>query len=140
MERDDYKPEVLEQILEIISKLSLPQMEQLLHGLKQWEPTETTDENESQFFEKREHLRRDASVYGIFKTKNEQFRDFTKNVSVGGVFIDPEATLSFQEELFMTFIHNNFDYPVRTYGKVVRVESDGVGIQFNKVIPSMSSV
>ena len=140
MERDDYKAEVLGRLLTNISNLSLPQMEQLIHSLEQWEQAKATDENASQFFEKREHFRKDAPVYGIFETKNDQFRDYTKNVSVGGVLIDPETTLSLQEELFMTFFSNSLDHPIRTNGKVVRINSDGIGIQFNKVVPPMSSV
>ena len=140
MERDNYKPEVLGQILEIISNLSLPQMEQLLHSLEQWEQPESTDEHESKFFEKRAHFRKDASAFGIFETENEQFRDFTKNVSVAGVLIDSETTLSYHENIFMTLFHKNLNFPVRTNGEVVRVDPDGAGIQFDQVIPVMSSL
>lgn len=140
MERDNYKPVVLGRILEIISNLSLPQMEQLLHSLEQWEQPESTDEHESKFFEKREHFRKDASAFGIFETENEQFRDFTKNVSVAGALIDPETTLSSHENIFMTLFHKNLDVPVRTNGKVVRVDSNGVGIQFDQVVPALSSL
>ena len=109
------------------------QMEKPLPSLDQWE-------HEPSFLEKREHLRKDVSVYGIFETKYEQFRASTKNVSMGGILIDPETHLSFHEDMYMTFVHRNFNHPVRTHGKVIRVDSDGVGIQFDQVIPAMSSV
>ena len=98
------------------------------------------DEKESQFFEKREHLRKNVSIFGIFETVNEQFRVSTKNVSVGGVLIDSETHLSLHEDLNMTFIDGKFNGHVRTKGKVIRIDSDGVGIQFDKVIPVMSSL
>lgn len=98
------------------------------------------DEKKSQFFEKREHLRKNVSIFGIFETVNEQFRVSTKNVSVGGVLIDSETHLSLYEDLNMTFIDGKFNGHVRTKGKVIRIDSDGVGIQFDKVIPVMSSL
>ncbi|MBW1694822.1 MAG: PilZ domain-containing protein [Deltaproteobacteria bacterium] len=64
----------------------------------------------------------------------------TKNVSMGGVLIDPEINLSFNEDLHMTFIDSKFNGRVYTKGKVIRVDSDGVGIQFDGVVPVMSSL
>jgi c-di-GMP-binding flagellar brake protein YcgR len=120
--------------------LSESQKEQLLHGLEKWEQPEPTDKHESKFHERREHLRINASVYAICETKNANFRDFTRNVSAGGVLIEPEATLYCNEDIFMTLFHKNFNHPVRTNGKVVRVDINGAGVQFNQVIPGMSSV
>ena len=132
--------EVHARLLKIISNLSESQMEKILHALRKWEQPEPTVKQEPKFPEKREHIRQEASVYGIFETKNSQFRDFTKNVSESGVLIDTETSLSFQEDIFMTLFHKNFNFPVRTNGKVVRVDPDGVGVQFDQVIPRMSSV
>ena len=98
------------------------------------------DEKESQFFEKREHLRKNVSIFGIFETVNEQFRVSTKNVSMGGVLIDSEPHLSLFEDLNMIFIDSKFIDHVRTKGKVIRIDSDGVGIQFDNVVPVMSSL
>ena len=108
-------------------------MEKPLPSLEQWE-------HEPSFLEIRTHPRKDASVYGIFKTKYEQFRASTKNVSMGGVLIDPEIDLSLHDDIDMTLFHRKFNIPVRTNGKVVRVDSDGAGIQFDQVLPVMSSV
>ena len=66
------------------------QMEKPLPSLDQW-VHESTEEHEPNFPEKRKHLRKDVSVYGIFETENEQFRASTKNVSEGGLLIDPET-------------------------------------------------
>ena len=143
MKRNDDKSfltKVHARILKIISTLSESQMEQLLHYLKKWEQPEPTDKHESKFSEKREYSRKNAAVYTIYETKKGDFRDFTKNVSVGGALMEPETTLPLHEDLFMTFFHSNFTFPVRTNGKVVRVDQDGAGVQFSQVIPIMSSV
>jgi hypothetical protein len=133
------KFDVRDRLFKVISDFSESQKEKPLPSLEQWEH-ESTEEHEPSFLEKREHLRKDASVYGIFETKYEQFRASTKNVSMGGVLIDPEVHLSFHDDIDMTLFHRKFNVPVRTNGKVVRVDSDGVGIQFDQVLPAMSSV
>jgi len=115
------------------------QMEKPLPSLDQWEH-ESTEKHEPNFHEKREHLRKDVSVYGIFETKNEQFRVSTKNISEGGVLIDPEIHLFSHENMYITFFHRNLSSSVGTNAKVVRVDSDGVGIQFNQIIPAIASL
>jgi hypothetical protein len=119
---------------------SEPQMEKSVHALEKWEQPEPAEKQEPKFPDKRENIRKDASVYGIFETKNGQFRDFTRNVSEGGIFIDTETPLSFHEDIFMTLFHKNLNFPVRTDGKVVRVGTGGVGVQFNQAIPSLPSI
>jgi len=109
------------------------QMEKPLPSLEEWE-------HEPNSHEKRGHSRKDVSVYGIFETIDSQFRASTKNVSEGGILIDPEIHLSSHEYISMTLFNKKLNVPIRTYGKVVRVDSDGAGIQFNQVIPVMSSL
>jgi methionyl-tRNA formyltransferase len=133
------KDDLRDRLFKVTSDFNESQMEESLPSLEQWEH-EITDEKESQFFEKREHLRKNVSIHGTFETVNEQFRASTKNVSMGGALIDPEINLSFHEDLHMTFIDSKFNGRVYTKGKVIRVDSDGVGIQFNQVVPAMSSL
>ena len=124
------KFDVRDRLFKIISTLPEPQ----------WEEPESTEKKERKFTPKRKYIRKDTSVYGIFETKNSQFRDFTKNVSIGGVLIDAETPLSFHEDIFITLFHENFSSPIRTNGKVARVDSDGIGIQFDQVLSEMSSL
>ena len=134
------KNDVRDRLFKIISNFSESQMEKPLDDSEKWEQPEPTEKQKSKFIEKRKHLRINASVYAICETKNAYFRDFTKNVSEGGVLIEPETTLALHEDIFMTLIHNNFNSPVRTNSKVVRVDPDGVGVQFNQIISGMSSL
>jgi len=133
------KKDIRNRLFKITSTFPEPPMEKPLPSLEQWEH-ESTEEHEPDFPEKREHPRKDVSVYGIFETIDSQFRASTKNVSMGGVLINPETHLSFHEDIHMTFFHRKFNVPTRTNGKVVRVDSEGVGIQFDQVIPAMSSL
>jgi hypothetical protein len=133
------KDDLRNRLFKVISDFNESKIEEPLPSLEEWE-LEITDEKESQFFEKREHIRKNVSIHGIFETVNEQFRASTKNVSMGGVLIDPEINLSFNEDLHMTFIDSRFNGRVYTKGKVIRVDSDGVGIKFQQVVPVMASV
>ncbi len=131
------KKDIRDRLFKVVSDFSGPQIEEPLPSLEQWEH-ESTEESYS--FDNREHPRKDVPVYGIFETINEQFRASTKNISVGGVLIDPETDLSLNDFVFMTFVNRKLNVPVRTNGKVVRVDSNGVGIKFNKIIPAMSTL
>jgi len=133
------KDDLRDRLFKVTSDFSGPQIEDPFPSLEHWEH-ESTEEREPNSLGKREHSRKDNALYGIFKTKYEQFRASTKNVSEGGVLIDPEIDLSFNEYVYMTFFHRKFNIPVHTNGKIVRVDSDGVGIQFDQAIPVMSSV
>ena len=129
------KDDIRDRLFKVTSDFSL-----LLKKRPPSREIETTAKQDSSLFEKRAHKRKDASIYGIFETENEQFRTSTKNVSVGGVLIDPETHLSFHEDISMTFLDSKFNGRIRTNGKVARVDPDGVGIQFDQVIPVMSSL
>jgi hypothetical protein len=134
------KNNVRDRLFKVISNFSESQKGNNLHDSEEWKQPEATDKQKSKFLEKREHIRKDTSVYVICETKNANFRDFTKNVSEGGILIEPETTLSLHEDISMTLFEKIFNSPVRTNGKVVRVDPDGVGVQFDQVIPGMSSL
>jgi hypothetical protein len=129
MTNNDYKTSIIEvrnRITEIVYRMSEDENRKLLKGLEKWEKTKSADQ--------REHPRKNTSIYAICQTDNNHFRDFTKNVSAGGVFIGTETRLSVNEDIFATFLHDRFRSPVRVSGKIVRIEPNGVGIKFSKII------
>ncbi len=133
------KKAIRDRLFKVISDFSESQIDAPLPSLRQWD-YEPADLQEYGSHDKREHPRKDVSIYGIFETTNSQFRASTKNVSIGGALIAPETDLFSNEYLQMFFFNRKFNAPVQANGKVVRVGSDGVGIQFDKVIPAMSSL
>ena len=127
------KDDIRDRLFKITSGFRESQKEKPPTSLEQWEYKPEPQE-------KREHIRKDVPVYGIFETEHSQFRALTKNISIGGVLVDSETYLPIYEHIDMTFIHRNLNTPVQTNGNVVRVDSDGVGIQFKKIEPVMSSL
>ena len=75
---------ILNRLFKVIPDFSKPQMEKPSQSLEQWEYEPNT-------YEKRVYLRKEVSVDGIIETTNSQFRTLTKNVSEGGLLIDPET-------------------------------------------------
>ena len=132
MTDDDYKMDIKEirsRISEIISRMSEAESRKLLKGLERWQQSKPPD--------KRKHPRKYVSIYAICETKNCNFRDFTKNISIGGVFIETETSLSVNEDVFMTLLHSGFEVPIRAGGKIVRVDPKGIGIKFKNTIHSI---
>jgi len=132
MTDDDNKMDIKEvrsRISEIISRMSEAESRKLLKGLERWQQSKPPD--------KRKHPRKYASIYAICETRNSNFRDFTKNISVGGVFIETETSLSVNEDVFMTLLHSGFEVPIRASGKIVRVDPKGIGVKFKNTIRSI---
>ena len=131
--------EVQSRIFQIISAMTEAQKRKLLIALEKWQ-SKFDDQQKSKPKDKRKYYRKPISVYAICETNNRNFRDFTKNISLGGAFIETKTNLSLDDGLFMTLFHTSFEAPVRTSGKIVRVDSKGVGVKFIKPIHSMDFV
>ncbi len=127
------KDDLRDRLFKVTADFKKSQKEEPLPSSEQWEYKPNSHDN-------RRYPRNDVPVYGIFETTDSQFRASTKNVSEGGVLIDPETYLSPHEYIRMTLYHRSFNIPIRTNGKVVRVDANGVGIQFDQVVPAMSSL
>ncbi len=116
--------EVRLRIYEIISSMSEVEIRKLLKGLEKWE--------QYKFSDNREHSREDTSVYAFFETNDLSFKDFIKNLSAGGVFIETQIPLSVNKELFIRFLHPDSGALIKVAGKIARIDSKGVGVKFDK--------
>jgi hypothetical protein len=137
MENNDNKPSIAEvqaRIFQIISTMPEVEKRKLLTGLEKWQ-SKFDDKRQSKPKERRKYYREPISIYAICEANNRDFRDFTKDVSIGGTFIETKTNLNLNEGLIITFFHYSFETPLRTEGKIVRVDPKGVGIKFKKTIP-----
>ena len=128
--------EVQARIFQIVSTMPDAQKRKLLANLEKWQ-SKFDDRQQSKPKDKRKYSRKPISIFAICETNDHNFRDFTKNVSAGGAFIETKANLSPDEDLFMILFHTSFETPVRTGGKIVRIDPEGVGVKFNETIPRM---
>jgi hypothetical protein len=128
--------EVETRIFRIIWTMPEIHKRKLLTGLEKCQ-SKFDDEQQSKLNDKRKHFRIPVSLYAICQNNGRNFKNFTKDVSAGGTFIETKTKLSYEDALFMTLLHKNLETPVRATGKVVRVEPKGVGIKFINPIPGM---
>ncbi|MBW2239668.1 MAG: PilZ domain-containing protein [Deltaproteobacteria bacterium] len=119
--------EVYARILGIFSTLSENQMRNLLKSLEKWQKSKSV--------EKRKHHRQLTSIWAECSTNRYVYTDFIKNLSVGGLFIETRFPFFVGEELTSTFSLSDPENPIRITGKIVRVNSKGIGMQFDELLP-----
>jgi len=135
----DYN-EVLSRLSERISNMSEHETRSLLielekrHQLKLNERKKYLGQHAS-FTEKREHPRQHASIYVFSATNINSFRDFTRNISAGGLFIVTSTHfLLLNTDLSMRFSLPGIGFPINIIGKIVRIDRNGIGVKFNEIM------
>jgi hypothetical protein len=113
-------------IFEIIDDMSDLEMGQLLKDLEKWQKSKN---------EKRKYPRKSTLIDITYSSDQRRiFEDFVRNISAGGLFIETNLVTELGQKLTMTFSHPDSGDPIRVLGKVIRVDSGGVGVKFNKLL------
>jgi hypothetical protein len=126
------REEVYNKILTIIASLSESQMRNLLKSLVNWQ--------QSKFDEKRKYPRKQTFVWTECSASKRFFTDFIQNLSVSGLFIETQLPFFVGEELSMTFSLPGADAPIKITGKIVRIDSNGIGVQFDELLSDISNI
>jgi hypothetical protein len=121
--------EVEARLSAIISNMSETEKRELLERLEKWE--------ESMVQEDRKHNRRHTSIYAVFSGQDCYFRDYIKDISAGGLFIETDTALFINQELVITFFLPGAKKPIKIRGKVVRTDPKGFGIKFDDLLPDV---
>jgi hypothetical protein len=120
------KEEVYNKILTIIPTLSEAQMRKLLENLEKWQ--------QSKFDEKRKYPRKKTFIWTECSADSRFCTDFIQNLSVSGLFIETQLPFFVGEALSMTFSLPGADDPIKISGKIVRIDSNGIGVQFDSLL------
>ncbi len=116
-------------IFEIINEMSDTEMRQLLKDLEKWQKSKS---------EKRKYPRRSTLIDINYSSDQRRiFEDFVRNISAGGLFIETNLLSEIGQKLTMTFSHPNSGEPIKVSGKIVRVDSGGIGVKFNKLLSDL---
>jgi hypothetical protein len=113
-------PSVAERLTSLIMEMSEEQQETLLKELEERLPKE-----------KRQHLRKPFPTFVDFVAEGRSYREFTRDISDGGVFIETSTPFSVGKQVVMTFAFPDSSNHLKVGGRIARVEDAGVGIQFN---------
>ena len=129
MEKNDNelgRNEVRAFIFEIIDDMSDTEMLRLLKDLEKWQKSKN---------EKRKYPRKSTLIDITYSSDQRRiFEDFVRNISAGGLFIETNLLSELGQKLTMTFSHPSSGDPIKVLGKVIRVDSEGIGVKFNKLL------
>lgn len=119
--------EVQNRISEIISRMSEAQSRKFLKGLEKWQ--------QFNLVENRKYQRKKTFILVDCSNDRIVFTDFIQNLSASGLFIETRLPLYVGEELSLTFSLTDIEDHVKITGKIVRVDSKGIGVQFEELLP-----
>jgi PilZ domain len=116
-------------IFGIIDDMSDAEMRQLLKDLEKWQESKN---------EKRKHPRKTTLMDITYSSdKRRVFEDFVKNISADGLYIETNLVSELGHQLNMTFSHPETGHPIKVSGKIIRVDSGGIGVRFNKLLSDL---
>jgi Tfp pilus assembly protein PilZ len=116
-------------IFGIIDDMSDAEMRQLLKDLEKWQESKN---------EKRKHPRKTTLMDITYSSdKRRVFEDFVKNISADGLYIETNLVSELGQQLNMTFSHPETGHPIKVSGKIIRVDSGGIGVRFNKLLSDL---
>ena len=87
--------------------------------------------------ERRKHPRKNTFIPVDCSGNKCAFTDFIQNISDSGLYIETQMPLFPDQELSMTFSPPGAENPIKIIGKIVRVDSRGIGVQFDERLSSV---
>ncbi len=88
--------------------------------------------------ERRKHPRKNTFIYIDCSGNKCAFTDFIQNISDSGLYIETQIPLFPDQELSMILSPPGAEGPpIKIIGKIVRVDSKGIGVQFDELLSSI---
>lgn len=127
------KNEVTVRLIELI--LDMPDADRLaflkdLENRHFAEKAKLSVKTKTPYQEMRRHPRKTSLIAVDCKTHDLCFTNFINDISNGGVFIETSAHFYEGQQLKMNFSLAEAGKPITVNGKVVRVNAQGIGVQF----------
>ncbi|MBF0210315.1 MAG: PilZ domain-containing protein [Desulfamplus sp.] len=87
--------------------------------------------------ETRAYERKNFTVPVDFVSSGQLYKEVTKDISAGGLFIKTKKCDRFKknQKISMVFMLADDKKPFKVTGKIVRIDSDGIGVQFHNLSP-----
>ena len=120
--------ELVKDISKFIEHASEDQQETLLELLGDWRILSLLET--SKLADQRQYSRKPCSMAVNCATQDRVFKDFIRNISTGGAFIETRAPLSVGQEVTVTFLSPNDKEPIKVSGEIVRCDSQGIALKF----------
>lgn len=121
---------VTAQLFDIILKMPIKERRELLEQLKAQRDKRT-----------RKFGRKDYLMCVEFTVKGAFYTGFINNISSGGVFIeclpDHARRMAKGDPILLTFNHPDKQLHIKISGEIVRVNDNGVGVSFDKLLQDL---
>jgi len=79
---------------------------------------------------RREHYRKSFLTAVDYSNQDGVYKDFTKDISFGGVFIETSTPFSVGQEISLTFPIPNQQKHIKVTGEIARISDQGIGVKF----------
>jgi len=113
---------VYAKLIELIDSLSEKQQQNLLDMLQSG-----IDIN-------RKQPREACRIFSKFTVKNREYRDFIKNISPSGLFIESPANARAGEKIGLVISLFDYEDPLEITGEIVWNDQTGFGVRFDEPI------
>jgi hypothetical protein len=92
------------------------------------------------YTERRQHVRKLCFIAADFAIQGRVFRDFIRDISPGGVFIEIMTPLLNEAETTVVFSLPNHAEPFKVAGDIAWTSSLGLGVQFDTTSPYLEAM
>jgi len=123
------KSKQIKDLSSLITSISEAKRRELLKKLTNW--------YHSKYVELREFPRRPFSTPVELSTNGLTYTCFIQNISNAGVFIHSDFDFNIDRQITMTFLLPKAKKDITVSGKIVRVDSQGIGVQFDELLPDI---
>jgi hypothetical protein len=114
---------IIPALIKLLEKLPLTEQQKLLNEL-----------NDRVLLSKRKHNRNTIGSAVEFLTTDGINKGVISNISAGGVFIETRMPFRCGENIRLKFTFpQDHGTHLRLYGQIVRIASDGIGVQFKRL-------
>ena len=124
--------DVTVRLIEIILKMSEEDQRYMLNELEpaHSEKKDISENRKPTFEDMREYPRKTSLIAVDCSTHNVCFTNFIHDISNGGVFIETNAPFYVGQKIAMNFTLPEIESPISVGGKVIRMNSEGIGVKF----------
>ena len=107
---------------QLVDNLSIDDQRMLSRLLNSWEKRD-----------QRKHPRMPCSIITEFVFNEQDYKGVMQNISLDGAFIVSRHELAVNQQIAQSFFFPNFEIPIRSNSKIVWVDAEGFGVQFEFV-------
>ncbi|MBF0451638.1 MAG: PilZ domain-containing protein [Candidatus Magnetomorum sp.] len=129
-EKIDYQTQIQKKLIQMIKDMSFENQLALLEYLREDKKTD-----------RRKFPRKQCFMEVNYATQKVCDNNYMKDISEGGLFVQTDKKVAVGDDIILTFSFPGKSYIVKAVGCVVRIEKDGIGIEFqNEMMKDINKI